>query len=335
MRTWKVGSITCGVLLIAIGILWFLQNFIYIPFVEILFNAWPLVCIFIGAEILFLHFRNKGEKLRVHWLAIVLLIFIGLASMGFSLGKVFLDQLQFSFNSKTLELNEKIDTGSAKEITIDIPKYDVSIIGSDSDEFTLTGKVEGHVKSKKILKERFERKLTLKHVGDTIFVELNNDWDDDFGELTDFTGKIFLSVPKSIAMNITTDSGKLYLSNLNGSVSANSNWGSISVSKFDGALRVKTNDGSVDINESKLTGNSVINMVNGQLIWNLQNAQTGEINASSKFGDIQGNIGWVFKNPEDKKEATPESKEATAKIGDSAAPSIMVTSENGKIQILK
>ncbi|MDF2557067.1 MAG: hypothetical protein K0R71_895 [Bacillales bacterium] len=336
MRTWKVGSITCGVLLIAIGVLWFLQNFIDIPFIEILLNTWPLVCIFIGAEILFLHFRNKEEKLRVHWLAIVLLVFIGLSSMTFSLGKVFLDELQFSFNSKTLELNEKINLDSAKDISVDIDNYDISIIGDDTDEVTLTGKIEGHVKSKEILEERFEKKLTLKHVGDTIFVELNNDWD-DFGEFTNFNGKIFLSVPKEIAMNVTTKGGKITLSNLNGTVSADSNWGAITVSKFTGALRLKTDNGSIDIKDSLLNENSTINVENGQVSWNLLDDQTGDIKASTKYGDIQGNIGWTFKSIDNKNEEEPNSKDATAKIGDNAtgSPAIMITSENGLIQIMK
>lgn len=334
MRTWKVGSITCGILLIAIGVLWFLQNFIELPFIEILLNAWPLVCIFIGAEILFLHFRNKEEKLRVHWLAIILLVLIGFSSMAFSLGKVFMDQVQFSFNSKTFDFNKKIDLDFAKELSIDIPTYDVAIIGGDTDEITLTGKVAAHVKSKEILEERFNKNLTLKHVGDTIFIEINKEWD-NLGEFTDFSGKIYISVPKEIAMNVTTEGGKITLSNLNGNISANSSWGGISVNKFAGSLRLKTNDGNIDLKDSLLTDNSMINLENGQLTWNLMNDQSGEIEASTKYGDIQGNIGWVFKNSGIKD--NPESKEAAVKIGteSTSTPAIMVTSESGLIQIAK
>lgn len=337
MRTWKVGSITCGVLLIAIGVLWFLQNFIDLPFVEILLNAWPFVCIFIGAEILFLHFRNKEEKLHIHWLAIVLLVLIGLSSMGFSLGKVFLDQVQFSFNEKTIEISEKISSSSTNEISIDIPKIDVTIVGGDSDMISLTGKMEGNLKSEKVLRERFEKNFTMEQVGEKIFIELNDE-SNEFSEIADINGKLYLSVPKNSTIKVVSEGGRIDLSDLTGKVTAKSNWGGISVSKVFGTLNAESHGGSIDITNSHLTGNSTVNAEEGQFTWNLLDVQTGTIEASTKYGEIQGNIGWVFKETENKDNEAPDApdgKKATAKIGDNPGPAIMVTTDNGSIQISK
>ncbi|MDF2536456.1 MAG: hypothetical protein K0R18_2618 [Bacillales bacterium] len=337
MRTWKVGSITCGILLITIGVLWFLQNFIDLPFVEILLNAWPFVCIFIGAEILFLHFRNKEEKLHIHWLAIVLLILIGLASMGFSLGKVFLDQVQFSFNEKTIEINEKVSSDSTNEISIDIPEMDVTVVGGESNLISLTGKIEGNLKSEKVLRERFDKNFTMKRVGEKIFIELNED-SNEFNEIADINGKLYLSVPKNANLKVVSEGGRIDLSDLTGKVTVKSNWGGISVSNVIGTLNVESHGGSIDITNSHLTGNSTVNAEDGQFTWNLLDVQTGTIEASTKYGEIQGNIGWVFKETNIKENEVPDapdSKKATAKIGDTPGPAIMVTTDNGSIKISK
>jgi hypothetical protein len=254
--------------------------------------------------------------------------------MGFSLGKVFLDQVQFSFNEKTIEINEKISSDSTKEISIVIPEMDVTIVGGDSNMISLTGKMEGNLKSEKVLQERFEKNFTMKRVEEKIFIELSEE-SGEFSEIADINGKLYLSVPKNANLKVESEGGRIDLSDLTGKVTVKSNWGGISVSNVIGTLNVESHGGSIDITNSHLTGNSTVNAEDGQFTWNLLDVQTGTIEASTKYGDIQGNIGWVFKKTDIKENDAPDAKNATAKIGDNPGPAIMVTTDNGSIQISK
>lgn len=95
MKNWKVGSITAGVMFILIGACWFLKSFVSLPYPTLLFNIWPIACIFLGIEILSFQIFRKEESLRFHGLSIFLLVLILLLSISFSFLTVFYET-QFS-----------------------------------------------------------------------------------------------------------------------------------------------------------------------------------------------------------------------------------------------
>jgi len=84
MKNWKVGSLTAGIMLILIGVSWFLKSFLPYSYPTILLNIWPIVCIFLGIETLSFQFFRKEEPLRFHWLSIVLVVLILFVSISFS-----------------------------------------------------------------------------------------------------------------------------------------------------------------------------------------------------------------------------------------------------------
>lgn len=65
MRTRRVGSVTCGVLLIVFGIL-FLVHMVYPALsLSVIMKLWPVVLIALGAEMLIANFRHSGEETEV------------------------------------------------------------------------------------------------------------------------------------------------------------------------------------------------------------------------------------------------------------------------------
>jgi hypothetical protein len=91
MKNWRVGSLTTGVILIIVGLLWFLRSFLPLPYPTLLLNTWPVVCILLGIEILSFQIVRKEESLRFHWLSIVLLVFVLFVSFTFSYLSIFYD----------------------------------------------------------------------------------------------------------------------------------------------------------------------------------------------------------------------------------------------------
>lgn len=93
MRTRRVGGFTCGVVLVAFGVMMLLHSFIPILTYQLIFSFWPIILIVLGVELLisntvscFKYSRGSTEKFYVEFkydLAAIMLIFImALFSMG-------------------------------------------------------------------------------------------------------------------------------------------------------------------------------------------------------------------------------------------------------------
>lgn len=82
MRTRRVGSITCGIVLILFGVLFVLHMIMPLFTFTFIFKLWPLILIFLGIEILISNFRKTEENLKYDGAAIFLILILALFSMG-------------------------------------------------------------------------------------------------------------------------------------------------------------------------------------------------------------------------------------------------------------
>lgn len=82
MRTRRVGSLTCGIVLILFGILFLIRRLL--PFVtfKLIFGLWPLILVSLGIEILLCNFRKTEQTLKYDGAAIFLVIALAFFSMG-------------------------------------------------------------------------------------------------------------------------------------------------------------------------------------------------------------------------------------------------------------
>ncbi len=92
MRTRRVGSITCGALLILFGILFFLHLFLPVITYRIIFDLWPLILIFLGVEILLSNWKEREAVMKYDVGAIVLVILLALFSMGMGIAQFCIDK---------------------------------------------------------------------------------------------------------------------------------------------------------------------------------------------------------------------------------------------------
>lgn len=82
MRTRRVGSLTCGTLLILFGVLFILHMLIPAVTFTFIFKLWPLILIFLGIEILLSNIRKTEQKLTYDTGAIFLVIILAFFSLG-------------------------------------------------------------------------------------------------------------------------------------------------------------------------------------------------------------------------------------------------------------
>lgn len=65
MRTRRVGSITCGVLLIVFGILFLVHMILPALSLTMILKLWPLVLVALGAELIIANLHRNGEETEV------------------------------------------------------------------------------------------------------------------------------------------------------------------------------------------------------------------------------------------------------------------------------
>lgn len=81
MRTRRVGSFTCGVLLILFGVLFILHMLVPAVTYGFIFRLWPVILIFLGVEIIFSNLKVTEIEMKYDLGAIVLIMLLTLFSM--------------------------------------------------------------------------------------------------------------------------------------------------------------------------------------------------------------------------------------------------------------
>jgi hypothetical protein len=82
MKTRRVGTITCGIVLVLFGILFLLNGFLPMLNYAFIFRLWPLVLVSLGAELLLSARKEIEEKVKYDFGAIALVILLSVFSMA-------------------------------------------------------------------------------------------------------------------------------------------------------------------------------------------------------------------------------------------------------------
>jgi hypothetical protein len=282
MRNWKVGTITAGIILIAIGLLWFLQNFISIPYSKLLINAWPVACILLGIEILLFNIVRKEDTLRFHGFSIFLLILMMVVSLLFSIGHLFIKEIGYTFKSKNVEINDsKTITSSINEVIIKANNSEISVNGTDSSKVNVNGNIRIPDRDKKD-SEKVSDYYSVKTLGDKMIIEIRND-DNQILHFGNDQSQLNIDLPKSILTNINVKNGSVNVSNKDNKTVLNSNDGQINIENVTGYLVAKTRNGSISLINANLKSDSEIVTNDGEIT--IKNI-SGYLNSTTRDGSI-------------------------------------------------
>ncbi|MEH7402061.1 DUF4097 family beta strand repeat-containing protein [Gottfriedia acidiceleris] len=282
MRNWKVGTITAGIILIAIGLLWFLQNFISIPYSKLLINAWPVACILLGIEILLFNIVRKEDTLRFHGFSIFLLILMMGVSLLFSIGHLFIKEIGYTFKSKNIEINDsKTITSSINEVIIKANNSEISVNGTDSSAVNVNGNIRVSDRNKKD-SEKVSDYYSVKTLGDKMIIEIRND-DNQIFHFDHNRSQLNIDLPKSILTYINVKNGSVNLTNKENKTVINSNDGQINIENVTGNLVAKTRNGSISLTNANLNSDSEIATNDGEIT--IKNI-SGYLNSTTRDGSI-------------------------------------------------
>lgn len=99
MNTRRVGSITCGILLILFGSLFLVHMFWPALSLEVIMKLWPLILIALGCEMLISNIRkeNQEEVLRYDKGAIALVILLSLFALGMGMMEFIITHIDYLY----------------------------------------------------------------------------------------------------------------------------------------------------------------------------------------------------------------------------------------------
>ncbi len=91
MRVRRVGSITCGMLLILFGVLFFLHMVVPAITFSFIFRLWPLILIFLGVEMLAANIKREDTVLKYDLGAIAVVAILAVFAMGMGVAEFCLE----------------------------------------------------------------------------------------------------------------------------------------------------------------------------------------------------------------------------------------------------
>lgn len=94
MRVRRVGSFTCGILLILFGGLFLLRLVVPMITYTFILHLWPLILIFLGVEVLLSNQKSDKTVIKYDASAIVLVFLLAFFSVGMGIAEFCLEYYQ-------------------------------------------------------------------------------------------------------------------------------------------------------------------------------------------------------------------------------------------------
>jgi hypothetical protein len=297
MRQWRMGTLTLGFLLIALGCGFILSKLGIINSIVQVLSWWPLAIILLGIEVLFGGFLFVDERCRLKFdgfsvLAILLTLFICTGSFAASL--LPLGKFNFNFDFPHRNIFYSDNTNFQKSLSIDASsKEGFSVnnsLGSVQFQKSLGSKIEIQAE----IKINYNDYEYAKSISDSIIkVDEGNviSVTSDRGQFDNNKAAVqsidyIIKVPEKLNIEVNNKFGKVEASDLGGNVRINNTNGSVNVKSIAGTLDIDNKFG--EVNTSDISGKAKITNANGRIT---AIRFSNDLIIDCKFGDVSaGNV---------------------------------------------
>lgn len=180
MKTWRVGTISMGLLLIFLGVFLVLAQWFEWKAAYAMSGWWPLILVVLGIEIIVYLSRSKQEHPTVKYdlFSIFFIGFIGLVAIGFAsfqaagLLDKFHDWANVEVQTFDLPTVDMALDKNIKRVVVDAGVIPLTIETGTANEFSVFGTYQTAVLHGKAPIEKTEDFLFAERNGDTLFVVL-------------------------------------------------------------------------------------------------------------------------------------------------------------------
>ncbi len=290
MRRWRMGTLTLGVLLIALGCGFIFNKLGIINSIVQVLSWWPLAIILLGIEVLFGGFLFIDERCKLKFdgfsvLAILLTLFI--CASSFLVSSLPIGSFNFGFpNSNTFYSD---NSSFNKSLTVNASGKESLVINNSLGNVQLQKSLENNIEIEAAIKIAYNDYEYAKSAADNIIKVTEGNiinLSSDRGQFQnnkiniqsiDYT----IKVPEKLNVEVVNKFGKVDAANIGGNLKIKNTNGSINVKAVAGSLTIENKFG--DITAADISGTSKISNSNGKIT---ANGFRSDLVIEGKFGDI-------------------------------------------------
>lgn len=296
MRTISVGKLTLGLVLLAVGTAFVLQqNFGYVNAVETVARYWPLAVVALGLEFVFAA-RDQESRVRVSAGSILgmLLVFgiaaaFGIGGFGVYMWDGFRVPLISGIEKYTVEVpvNEPFGTGSTK---LEIQAIgDITLTGAADHTVAGTASITVRARTQAEARQIAERlSVSSRPVGGTLLIEVPRP--SDIPSYVSIQPSYVLSVPSTADVVGKTVSGDTRISGITGNIDVDTVSGNIYLDDLPHSLNVNVVSGDVEATLNKDMTRISINSVSGDVAIEAPEGTGGKLNFGAVSGDVESTL---------------------------------------------
>ncbi|QQE78977.1 DUF4097 family beta strand repeat-containing protein [Alicyclobacillus sp. SO9] len=311
----KVGILTSAAALITIGVIVILHVAGPVSY-SVLHYIWPAMLILFGIEAIWTYVATRGTRVRVSGWSVVLLVVIGLFSLGTYGVRVLSSDLHFG-PGYAEPVNGKVAIGGGiQKVVIRLRNTPVTVTGTTSSTLSYNGVLKVTAASKKQADKDIHTQWQVHKTGDTLvmtLVEPKPRIDLSFGGLIQSSPHLNVAVPQQLLSSVTTTNSSIDESHMNGAVDLHTTNGPIKLQDIKGNVSAATTNGSIHLKNvaktvnvsttnGSITGNSMVggqwtcDTTNASVKMSLQSQSNAKVTASTSNGHFGGNVKWTTSN---------------------------------------
>lgn len=286
MKQWKVGTITLGITLILIGILWLYSQIAGIPLSSSVLKWWPLILIMLGIEVLIFSIfpRNQETTVKFSGVSIFLLVLIDLCFgiyQFITIGLGFISEnmpIRYQYNQSVTV--ERVFSRDNKELLfINQNAGSIAVDISSDDKIYVEATVKYRGSNSELEKEKIEKVFVLKE--DKIF-KIDSDLLSDGNEF--FTVDYRISIPKGMSVEAYNSLGRTNIENIQGSVTVEGSAGTIAIANIQGEVKIINELGLIEARDIK--GKTYLESSSGSIRYISKEVVTEDVTINNNLGTI-------------------------------------------------
>ena len=299
MKKWRVGTISMGLLLIAIGIIMITGRIYGFSAVNLIAKWWPVILILLGIEILGYNIFAKNEDVKIVFdgfsiFATIVIIVISLGAFGITEAfKYFPDNFQkgFVFSSDykhvtSVTKNYTIDASGKSKLVLSNEYGDTKFVKGTGKNIEVTANIEIRNNDEEYAKKISDSLVEIVKDNPIKITSKISSYLNDRTKIKGITINYTVKVPDGLDIDTYNKFGDISASDISKNAYIENTNGQITVNNTTGNLTVKNAFGSIDVDT--VGGKAELINKNGDI--DIKNVN-GPVKIDNQFGSITaGNV---------------------------------------------
>lgn len=257
MRQWRVGTLTMGILLVALGVVMIVARVNGISAIEHIINWWPVILVMLGLEILVFSLLPNQDQTRIKFdgFSIFMVIMIVIISVGtygvtslirnISNFDIFHDAVQHSKYQTTFNKSISVNAKGKDKVIINNSFGKVQVAKGTGDNIEIQANIVIHNNDEQYAKEISDSLIDISESGDISIASKREEYMNDRARVQNISVNYSIKVPENLSVEIENKFGSVNVENTGRSVKVQNSHGDVTAKQIGGDLYVNNSFASI------------------------------------------------------------------------------------------